>query len=219
MAWCQVTNGRVSRTLNRPKGISINNIQYPASIFHSWSNEQLAELGLFPLVIVHPVDFDSRYHRLGSVTRVISLTAVTDTYDKVDKDVDDLKEIMESKINSLSSDKLTVTDWMAIRAYEGGTAIPAEISTYRTTVRSVSNAKSVEIAALTSIDEIKAYENFPVTVTDLVTHVSEDEVPVTTYGPETIVTDTFASKVSDYGWPVDPLAEVDPKFVSRVDTA
>jgi hypothetical protein len=91
----------------------------------------------------------------------------------------------------------------------------AEMKTYRSDVRADSNRKETEIAALTDMVQVKAYENHPVTITTKTKYTSEEGVE--TWGDPLIVNESTLSKVSGFGWSVDPMAEVDPSFVSITD--
>jgi hypothetical protein len=50
-------------------------------------------------------------------------------------------------IKAQAAGMLTGTDWMVIRAAEGGTALPAAVATYRAAVRAASNAAEAAIIA------------------------------------------------------------------------
>ena len=126
---------------------------------------------------------------------------------------------MKAQVKALAASKLAETDWMVTRAIEGGTAVPEAVTAYRSAVREASNTKEAEIDALTSINEIKAYEAKPYVEVRKVKHSveNEDGTVTETYGPETEESNREISMVTG-GWPVDPLAEVDPAFVSLTET-
>jgi hypothetical protein len=103
---------------------------------------------------------------------------------------------------------------MVTRALEGGTAVPEAVTAYRVAVREASNTKEAEIEALADLDAVKAYEAKPYVEVRKVKHTAEDGTE--TYGPETESFDREISMVTG-GWPTDPLAEVDPAFVSLTE--
>lgn len=213
--WVRLINGKVARTFNRPKGVTINNIQYPSSIFGSaWSDEDRLKLGIVPIRTVVATDFDSRYHRKSTVTRTITSTEVIDTESSVDKDVESLKTNFLRIIKDEASRRLRDTDWMVIRAAENGTPVPEDISAYRTAVRLNSNTKEVEVAALNTMDEIRSYENHLVTITSKTRHTAEDGT--VSYTDPLINRDTTVSKVDSYEWAIDPM-NIDESFVSIAD--
>jgi hypothetical protein len=61
---------------------------------------------------------------------------------------------------------------------------------------------------------VKAYEAKPYVEVRKVKHTAEDGTE--TYGPETEESNRNISMVTG-GWPTDPLAEVDPAFVSLTE--
>ena len=51
---------------------------------------------------------------------------------------------------------LSNTDWYVTRKAETGVDVPADVSTYRAAVRTVCNAREVEIASVTTTEELEA---------------------------------------------------------------
>jgi len=68
---------------------------------------------------------------------------------------------MIEQVKRQASTHLEATDWMAIRASEGATAIPDSVKSYRTAIRKESNDKETEIKALSNLDAIKLYQATP----------------------------------------------------------
>ena len=205
-----VQNSQVAKIIRSPVSIEINGITYPRNIFTKWSKAELAAIGLYPY---REVSVDTKYYWQGQVSYAIGDEVVA-TYTTTDRDVDSLKDGMKAQVKALAASKLAETDWMVTRAMEGGTAVPEAVTAYRAAVREASNTKESEIDALTSINEIKAYEAKPYVEVRKVKHT--DEEGVETYGPETEESNRNISMVTG-GWPVDPLAEVDPAFVSLTE--
>ena len=100
-------------------------------------------------------------------------------------------------------------DWMSIREAEGGTAMPDNIKTYRAAIRTESGKKEDEINALSDLDAVKLYHATPYTYVYKVENVDG------TYGPTTKSITWHINLVEHYE-ASDPLAEVDPAFVSLV---
>ena len=205
-----VQNSQVAKVIRSPVSIEINGITYPRNIFTKWSKAELAAIGLYPY---REVSVDTKYYWQGQVSYAIGDEVVA-TYTTTDRDVDSLKDGMKAQVKALAASKLSETDWMVVRAAEGGSAVPDDVTAYRAAVRAASNTKEAEIDALTSIDEIKAYEAKPYVEVRKVKHTSEEGIE--TYGPETEEFNREISMVTG-GWPTDPLAEVDPAFVSLTE--
>jgi hypothetical protein len=205
--WALIEQGQVAKIIRTPQSITIDGIQYPRNVFTRWDKAELADIGIKPY---REVGVDSRYYWQGQATTEIGDEVVV-TYASTERDVADLKKNMKALVKALAASKLAETDWMVVRAAEGGTAVPEAVTAYRVAVREASNTKEAEIEALADLDAVKAYEAKPYVEVRKVKHTAEDGTE--TYGPETESFDRQISMVTG-GWPTDPLAEVDPAFVS-----
>jgi hypothetical protein len=212
--FCLIENGQVGRVIRSPASITINGITYPRNIFTKWSKAELADIGIRPY---REVGVDSKYYWQGAASTEIGDEVVV-TYAAIDRDVVDLKKNMKALVKALAASKLAETDWMVVRAAEGGTDVPEAVTAYRVAVREASNTKEAEIEALADLDAVKAYEAKPYVEVRKVKHSveNEDGTVTETYGPETESFDREISMVTG-GWPTDPLAEVDPAFVSLTE--
>ena len=73
---------------------------------------------------------------------------------------DSLPEAKTQKITEVKQEAnaiLNGTDWMVIRASEGGTAVPSNIITWRATIRTESNDAETAINNLTTVNDVKDY--------------------------------------------------------------
>ena len=200
-----------------PRGLTINGVQHPRNIFTLWTKDELAAIGIKPASIA---SVDHRYKNTGELTWDTSGDEAIGTYATTDVAFADLKTQMAASVNDYASSLLTSSDWMSIRAADGGTAVPGPWATYRTAVRTTANAKETEINALANLDAVKAYENHPVTYTRK-TYDSAAE----TWGAPNVTSETTVNKVTwgEEGghadsWPLDPDHVADPSFVSVVNT-
>lgn len=208
MAWALVKNGEVERIINTPISLTVNGVSHPKSIFSRWTAEELKAVGVLPY---EETQVDNRYYWSGNVTYSVGANKVTGSYEGTARDVDQLKTNMLASVKSIAGSLLAPTDWMVIRAAEGGTAVPDAIATYRAAVRTESNEKETAIAALSTIADVIAFENAEYTEVRKVKHT--DEEGTETYGPET-ETNTRTINKAIHFFAVNPLAEVDPAFVS-----
>ena len=204
-----VGNTEVGFVVNKARGLTIGDVQYPRNIFVLWSKEELAEIGIKPY---SETRLDSRYYNQGALTRAESDGEMVGTYEAVAKDVDHLKNNMLSTVKSVAGSLQSHVDWYWSRAAKGGTAVPSDVATHATAIYTVMETKETAIAALTTLDEVKAYQNKPMVETRKVKHTTDDGVE--TYGPETETSDREVDQVT-HGWP--SLEEADPAFVSLVD--
>jgi hypothetical protein len=185
-------NGEV---IKFPKEMVINDVRYPKQIFKD--ADFLAELGITSYT--PEAKADGRYY-IGTTDNP--------------KDVTQLKKDMITKVKEQVSNRLLQTDWMVIRAYEGGTAVPSDVTTYRTAIRTEGNTKETEINALTTIDDVIAYENASYTEIRK-TPIYDDDGNVS-YGDETESFTRSIDKCMHFD-ATDPLAETDEAFVSLTE--
>ena len=200
-----VGNTETGFTVNKARGLTIGDVQYPRNIFVLWSKEELAEIGIKPYSEVRP---DKRYYSDGALTRTESDGEMVGTYAAIDKDVDTLKATMLQSVKSIAGSLQSQVDWYWSREAKGGTAVPGEIATHATAIYTVMEAKETAIDALVDLDDVILYQNTPMVETRKVKHTTDDGVE--TYGPETETSDREVDQVT-HGW---PSLEVDPAFVS-----
>ena len=141
--------------IKTPRGVTIDGVQHPRNIFTLWSKAELAAIGIKPASIT-PVEL--RYNNTGALTWDTSGEEAVGTYGTTDKDADDLKIKMTADVQFQAGSLLSSSDWYVIRETEGGTACPADWTTYRAAVRTESNSKVTAIAALSDLDAIKAFD-------------------------------------------------------------
>ena len=193
------------QTIKTPKAMVISDITHPPGIFRD--SAMLTSLGIKPYSETTP---DSRYYWNGAFTLDESGAEVVGTYAGTARDVDTLKASMLETINSQIASRQGAIDWYWARADKGHTAVPANIATYATTIYSEQATKESEVAALSTLDDIKLYEATPHTEVRKVKHTSEEGVE--TYGDETRSSTRHINMLQH--WTANPTDEVDPAFVS-----
>ena len=204
-----VGNVETGFTVNKARGLTIGDVQYPRNIFVLWSKEELAEIGVKPY---SETRLDSRYYNQGALTRAERDGEIVGTYAAIDKDVDALKATMLGTVKSIAGSLQSQVDWYWSREAKGGTAVPSDVAAHATAIYTTMDTKESAIAALSDLDAIKAYQNKPMVGTYKVKHTAEDGTE--TYGPETYTTNHEVDQVT-HGWP--SLEDADPSFVSLVD--
>ena len=194
--------------VNKPRGLTIDAVQYPRNIFALWSKSELAAIGVKPY---SETRLDSRYYNQGALTRTESDGEIVGTYAAVDKDVNQLKETMLGTVKSIAGSLQSNVDWYWSRAAKGGTAVPSVISTHATAIYTEMESKESAIAALSDLAAVIVYQNTPMVGTYKVKHTADNGTE--TYGPETYTSNHEVDNVT-HGWPT--LEEVSPAFVSLV---
>ena len=157
--WALVESNSITKTFNRPKGFTLGDIQYPASIFTLWSKSEKEAIGIYEIIVNGSNLKNQDYYINGaeSLTWDSSAKTVTKTFaSAAAKTLADLKTAHKTNINSQAGSILQSTDWMGIRAAEGGTAMPSDIKTKRAAVRTKANAMCVQIDGASDVDALAA---------------------------------------------------------------
>jgi len=177
--WALVESGSVTQIYTRPKAIVVGDVNYPANIFMLWSASELEALGIYEVVIDNTNLKSNEYYTNTNQSFAFGSGKVTATYgtatakpmDNVlftaQDETDGLGTEGEVKqpgirqghidtINSQAAGNLSPTDWMVVRATEGGTAVPSSITTQRAAVRTKANAMCTQITNAANVDALAA---------------------------------------------------------------
>ena len=176
-----VEDNKITKIINNPKAMIINDVQYPAKIFQLWSKDELNAIGIYEIVTDSTNKKDEAYYintneeynfadnqvtrSWGTATpkRLEDENAVDENGDPV---LDDdglqlinygLKTEKKRIVKQQASGLLEKTDWHNHKALDDDTyTIPENIKTYRANVRAKSNEMESQINACTNVDELKA---------------------------------------------------------------
>ena len=157
--WARIESNAIVEILNRPKALTIGDVKYPSNIFSLWSNSELAGIGLYPVTVDSSNVKDKEYYLNTDVTYTWDNSAKTcsGAYGSATaKTLADLKTNHKSTINGQAAGMLAPTDWMVVRAAEGGTAVPSDITTKRAAVRTKANSMEVQIDGAADVDALAA---------------------------------------------------------------
>ena len=157
--WALVESNSITKTFNRPKGFTLGDIQYPASIFTLWSTAEKEAIGIYEIIMNDSNLKDQAYYINGaeSFTWDSSARTVTKSFATATaRDLADLKTSHKEVINQQAAGNLAPTDWMVVRAAEGGTAVPSDITTSRAAVRTKANEMCTAIDAVSDVDALAA---------------------------------------------------------------
>ena len=113
------------------------------------SEEELKNAGMFDVVIGD--NYDERVHTLGEIYLVVKEWTET---------LDELKTRRINHFKSMVNSELAKTDWYVIRKADNNDAIPSDVQTARTNLRTQSATVETEINALTEKKEVVLYD-FP----------------------------------------------------------
>ena len=177
--WALVEDNNITKLIGNPKPMVIGDVQYPSNIFTSWSSAELKAIGLYEISVDESNLKDNRYYVNGDISYTFASDAVTGAYPSaVAKPLDDvlwldsddkpdgvstgdlrtegLKNIYKKQINNEASVLLSEYDWYTLRAADGGTAVPSNVSTYRAAIRTKSNAMCTQIDNAADVDALAA---------------------------------------------------------------
>ena len=177
--WALVESGSVTQIYTRPKAITVGEVNYPANIFMLWSASELEAMGIYSVVIDNTnlksneyyINTNQSFDFADGVVTASYGTATALPLDDVlftaQDETDGLGTEGEVKqlgirqghidtINAQAGGILQPTDWMVVRAAEGGTAVPSSITTQRAAVRTKANAMCTQITNAANVDALAA---------------------------------------------------------------
>ena len=175
-----VENNQFVKTVSSSKGIELNGVQYPKTIFTLWTKAERNAIGLYEINVNSENKKDEAYYINTNITYSFNNGIVIGSYgtptakplnnvlfvegDEIpsDKAVGDIKQygLKEQKISVIKQQAaglLAPTDWHVVKATEvAAYSVPADISTYRAAVRTASNNMETIINAAADVDALKA---------------------------------------------------------------
>ena len=155
--WALVEDNNVTQVFTRPKALTIGENQYQANIFNLWSTSELEALGIYEVVVDNTNLKDKEYYVNTNQTFAFSGGTVTASYGSATaKDLATLKTEHKEKINAQAGSLLAPYDWYTLRAADGGTAVPSNVNTYRTAIRTTANDMCTKIDAVADVDALAA---------------------------------------------------------------
>ena len=177
--WALVESDNVTQVFTRPKGITIGEVNYPSNIFMLWTASELEAIGIYEIVIDNTNLKDKEYYINTNQSFAFADGVVTASYGPATaKPIDDVLftahdgtdglgtegEVKQpgirqghiDTINAQAGGILQPTDWMVVRAAEGGTAVPSSITTKRAAVRTKANAMCTQITNAADVDALAA---------------------------------------------------------------
>ena len=149
--WALIEDGSITKLINNPKAMVIDNIQYSRNIFSfRWSNEEREAIGLYEVVFDNTNKKDKAYYNNTNQSFAFADGAVTASYglptakaledrnatdrDGVELDpvvvIEGLKTKHKRIIKQQASSLLTNYDWYVIRKADAGTAVPSATVSY-----------------------------------------------------------------------------------------
>ena len=155
--WAKIEDASITGLIPRPKAMTIGGTQYPHNIFGLWSVSELEAIGIYEVTIDYTNLKDNDYYQNTDITYAYASGSVTGTYGTATaKDLATLKGRHKELINREAYGALQDSDWLVIRATEGGTAVTSAWTTYRAAVRTKSGDMETLIDAAANVDALAA---------------------------------------------------------------
>ncbi len=178
--WALVKANQVIKIFNGAQAFEHNDIKHPANIFSSWSAEEKAAIGLYPVQTDNsnykdPTFYKNRsesfqFDATNKVVKKVWKTA--EDHEMEDKTVDGvtvegLKTRKVNEVNNQAYNILKDTDWMAIKASEvSDYSVPDNVSKFRTAVRAKSNDMVTRIKATKDVRVLETFYTYTNTGTE-----------------------------------------------------
>jgi len=177
--WASVdTDNNVTKVYTRPTAITYGDVNYPANVMTSWSNAELATIGVYPVVEdtsnyedpAYYINTNETFTYYDSVS--VGGTTYTDTVvgaygTATPMSLDDTTNPDGTVTPGLKSNAITTqknqaygllqpSDWYVVRQSENGAAIPADWDTWRESIRTTCESQVAMINACTTVPELQA---------------------------------------------------------------
>ena len=178
-----VESGSITQMPKGNKGITLNNIKYPAAIYTLWSEAERNAIGIYTIEMDNTNRKDEEYYTNTNITYTFSGGKVKGTYgsatakkiadtlwtsqDKTDGKIRAGDDVGDIAIEGLKTKKkqiidnqcagiLAPSDWMVIRATETGGTMDSGWKTWRASVRTKCNSMQTQIDNASDVDALAA---------------------------------------------------------------
>ena len=177
--WARIVDNKIVQTISNPKAMTINDIQYPVSIFtRAWTDEERKALGIVPYVY-EGSSVENMFYTSSESSPAVQADKVVVTRSQTPRDVDAIKNTMKNHVSSVLKSTLTQTDWIVIREQDNGTAKPADLAKWRTDLRAKAAALETAIDAKSDVAGLEGMTVFTEEMFDAGKRCSEfDEWPI-----------------------------------------
>ena len=177
--WGLIENNEIIKIINKPKALTIGDVQYPAKLFQLWTVEEKEAIGIYEVVFDNSNKKDEAYYNNtnqsfnfadGKVTASYGTATAKLLEDRNEVDeageplLDDkgnqvvtkgLKSQKKDIIKQQASGLLAPTDWYVIKATDVESySVPSAVTTFRANVRTRSNEMETAIDNAADVDAL-----------------------------------------------------------------
>ena len=184
-----VESGSITSMPRGNKGVEINGVKHPASIFTLWSESERNAIGVYTVEIDQTNKKDEEWYINTDITYSFGSGKVTGTYGTAtakaiadtkwtQKEIDDgdapsgadtntvktegLKTIKKRIIDNECAGILAPSDWMVVKATETGESMDSGWKTWRASVRTKCNSMQTQIDNAADVDALAALFTYTV---------------------------------------------------------
>ena len=178
-----VESGSITKMLNGNRGITIDGVQHPRTIYTLWTEAERNAIGIYEITIDTSKKKDEQWYINTNITYAFSGGKVTGSYgdatakahadtkwtqSEIDagkapsgadtntvKD-EGLKTIKKEMIDSQCAGILADSDWMVVKSTETGTTMDSGWKTWRASVRTKCNSMQTQIDNAANVDALAA---------------------------------------------------------------
>jgi hypothetical protein len=178
--WALVKANQVIKIFNTPQAFEHNDIKHPANIFSSWSAEEKAAIGIYPVQEDTSNVKDEKFYKnreggysFDATNKVVKKVWKTaEDHQMEDKTVDgvNVQGLKTRKVNEVNNQAYTIlkdTDWMVIKASEvSDYSVPDNVTKFRAAVRAKSNDMVLRIKATKDVRVLETLYTYTNTGTE-----------------------------------------------------
>tara|TARA_A100001035_G_scaffold242394_1_gene208881 strand:- start:7005 stop:7598 length:594 start_codon:yes stop_codon:yes gene_type:complete len=178
--WALVKANQVIKIFNTPQAFEHKDIKHPANIFSSWSAEEKAAIGIYPVQEDRSNVKDEKFYKnreggysFDATNKVVKKVWKTaEDHQMEDKTVDgvNVQGLKTRKVNEVNNQAYTIlkdTDWMVIKASEvSDYSVPDNVTKFRVAVRAKSNDMVSRIKATKDVRVLETLYTYTNTGTE-----------------------------------------------------
>ena len=133
--WARTSGDQVLEIIRVPKGMKINGVQYPKTIFtDAWTDEERKGIVIVPYEYTGKL-VNNMFYTTSEAAPIVLDHKVTVTRTTTPRELADIKATLKSQINAVLAVWFGETDWYFIRNIDTGKEVPADIVKWRNDLR------------------------------------------------------------------------------------
>ena len=154
--WARTSGNQVLEIIRVPKGMKINGVQYPKTIFtDAWTDEERKGIGIVPYEYTGKL-VNSMFYTTSESAPIVLDHKVTVTRTTTPRELSDIKATLKSQINAVLAAWFGETDWYFIRKIDTGKEVPADIVKWRNDLRARALVLEAAVDSKKNVAELEA---------------------------------------------------------------